>query len=118
MLENYDNTWREAVGEKSSTYFNVSPGTYVYRVRAYNSEGVKAEKAITIRIYPPWWQTWWFSNIRNHFTGHEFLSADPMVVTSQIPAATGTYRKRKTISRVRNAGSAITNEPSFYFQFA
>ena len=60
MLENYDNTWREAVGEKSSTYFNVSPGTYVYRVRAYNSEGVKAEKAITIRIYPPWWQTWWF----------------------------------------------------------
>ena len=60
MLENYDDTWREAVGEKSSTYINVSPGTYVYRVRAYNNEGVKAEKAITIRIYPPWWETWWF----------------------------------------------------------
>jgi ligand-binding sensor domain-containing protein len=60
LLENYDNTWREAVGEKNSAYFNVPPGTYVYRVRAYNSEGVKAEKAITIRIYPPWWQTWWF----------------------------------------------------------
>lgn len=59
LLENYDNTWREAVGEKSSTYINVSPGAYVYRVRARNSEGVKAEKAITIRIYPPWWQTWW-----------------------------------------------------------
>ena len=60
MLENYDNTWREAINEKSSMYFNVSPGTYVYRVRAYNSEGVKAEKAITIRIYPPWWLTLWF----------------------------------------------------------
>ena len=60
MLENYDNTWREAVNEKSSTYINVSPGTYVYRVKAYNREGVKAEKAITIRIYPPWWLTWWF----------------------------------------------------------
>jgi hypothetical protein len=60
LLENYDNTWRKAVNEKSSTYFNVPPGTYVYRVKAYNSEGVKAEKAITIRIYPPWWQTWWF----------------------------------------------------------
>jgi streptogramin lyase len=60
ILENYDNTWREAGGEKSSIYFNVPPGTYVYRVRAYNSEGVKAEKTITIRIYPPWWQTWWF----------------------------------------------------------
>ena len=60
ILENYDNTWREAGNEKSSTYFNVPPGTYVYRVRAYNSEGVKTEKAITIRIHPPWWLTWWF----------------------------------------------------------
>jgi len=59
-LETYDNAWRKAVSEKSSTYFNVPPGTYVYRVRAYNSEGVKTEKAITIRIYPPWWLTWWF----------------------------------------------------------
>ena len=59
MLENYDNTWREAVGEKSSYYFNVSPGKYVYRVKAFNSDGTKAEKAITIHINPPWWQTWW-----------------------------------------------------------
>jgi hypothetical protein len=34
-------------------------------------------------------------NIRNHFTGHNFLPVDPMVVTSQIPAATGTHKKRK-----------------------
>lgn len=60
MLENYDNTWRKAVNEKSSTYFNVPPGTYVYRVKAYNNEGVKAEEAITIRIYPAWWNTWLF----------------------------------------------------------
>ena len=59
MLENYDNTWREAKGEKSSYYFNVSPGKYVYRVKAFNSDGTKAEKAITILINPPWWQTWW-----------------------------------------------------------
>jgi len=60
MLENYENIWREAVNEKSSTYINVSPGAYVYRVRAYNSEGVKTEKAITIRIHPPLWLTLWF----------------------------------------------------------
>jgi signal transduction histidine kinase len=59
MLENYDNTWREAIGEKKSYYFNVSPGTYVYRVKAYTSDGTKAEKAVTIRINPPWWETWW-----------------------------------------------------------
>ena len=60
MLEGYDNVWRKAVGEKSSTYFHVPPGNYVYRVRAYNSEGVGAEKKIAIRIYPPWWRAWWF----------------------------------------------------------
>ncbi len=59
MLENYDNTWREAEGEKSSYYFNLPPGKYVYRVKAFNSDGTKAEKAITIRINPPWWETWW-----------------------------------------------------------
>ena len=60
MLESYDNTWREAAGEKSSNYFLVPPGKYVFRIKAYNSDGVKAEKTITIRIYPAWWNTWLF----------------------------------------------------------
>ena len=60
MLENYDDTWREAIGEKSSYYFNVPPGKYIYRVKAYNSDGTKAEKAITIHINLPWWETWLF----------------------------------------------------------
>jgi signal transduction histidine kinase/ligand-binding sensor domain-containing protein len=59
MLEGYDNVWREAIGEKRSYYFNVPPGDYVYRVKAYNIDGVKGEKAIDIRIDPPWWRTWW-----------------------------------------------------------
>ena len=59
MLENYDNVWREVKGEKSSSYFNLSQGDYVYRIKAFNSDGTKAEKAITIHINPPWWQTWW-----------------------------------------------------------
>jgi ligand-binding sensor domain-containing protein len=60
MLESYDNTWREVAGEKSSNYFLVPPGKYVFRIKAYNSDGVKAEKTITIRIYPAWWNTWLF----------------------------------------------------------
>jgi sensor histidine kinase YesM/ligand-binding sensor domain-containing protein len=60
MLENYDNTWREAKAEKSSYYLNVTPGNYVYRIKVFNSDGTKGEKVITIRIYPPWWNTWLF----------------------------------------------------------
>jgi signal transduction histidine kinase len=59
MLEGYDNIWREAKSEKSSYYFNLSRGKYIYRVIAFNSDGTKAEKIIIIRINPPWWETWW-----------------------------------------------------------
>ena len=59
VFENYDNVWREITGEKSSYYFNVGPGKYIYKIRAYNVDGTKAEKIINIHIYPPWWKTWW-----------------------------------------------------------
>ena len=59
MLENYDNIWREAKGEKSAYYFNVPPGKYIFRVKAFNTDGTKAEKTISIHIHPPWWKTWW-----------------------------------------------------------
>jgi signal transduction histidine kinase/ligand-binding sensor domain-containing protein len=67
MLENYDNTWREVVGEKRSNYFNLSAGKYVYRVKAFNSDGTKAEKAISFQINPPWWETWWFRTLAGIF---------------------------------------------------
>jgi ligand-binding sensor domain-containing protein len=59
-LENYDDTWRETGAEKSAHYFYINPGAYVFRVRAINSDGIVGEKAITIRINPPWWRTWLF----------------------------------------------------------
>ncbi|HMG88844.1 MAG TPA: two-component regulator propeller domain-containing protein, partial [Chryseolinea sp.] len=59
MLEGYDDVWREAVGEKTSRYFSVPVGTYVFRIKILNSDMLKAEKAITIQINPPWWNTSW-----------------------------------------------------------
>jgi signal transduction histidine kinase/ligand-binding sensor domain-containing protein len=61
MLEGYDREWQEVTEkkEKSSYYYNLPRGRYVYRVKAFNRDGTKAEKVITIRINPPWWETWW-----------------------------------------------------------
>jgi signal transduction histidine kinase len=61
MLEGYDRDWQEVTEKKenSSYYFNLPQGRYVYRLKAFNRDGTKAEKAITIRINPPWWETWW-----------------------------------------------------------
>ncbi|WP_336517137.1 two-component regulator propeller domain-containing protein [Pollutibacter soli] len=59
MLENHDNIWREVRNEKASDYFNLSPGKYMYRIKAFDFTGSKGEKQIIILIHPPWWKTWW-----------------------------------------------------------
>jgi len=59
MLQNYDNAWRKAGDEKTAYYFNLPPGTYVFKVKAYTAAGITAEKDIAVIITPPWWHTWW-----------------------------------------------------------
>ncbi len=63
MLENHDNVWREIRGEKNSDYFNLQPGSFVYRIKAFTSTGLAAEKRVIIIIHPPWWKTWWAFSI-------------------------------------------------------
>jgi signal transduction histidine kinase/ligand-binding sensor domain-containing protein len=60
MLENYDNTWHDIGSEHSASFFNIPPGTYVFKVKAVSADGGSAEKSIRIIISPPWWETWWF----------------------------------------------------------
>jgi len=69
MLEGYDRDWREVKGknDRSSYFFSLPVGSYVYRVKAFNRDGIKAEKVITIRINPPWWETWWFRTLTGIF---------------------------------------------------
>ena len=59
MLENYDADWRQAESIPTASYYKVPPGRYRFRVKAASSEGVWVEKALSILIHPPWWQTWW-----------------------------------------------------------
>jgi signal transduction histidine kinase/ligand-binding sensor domain-containing protein len=58
-LEGYDSVWHETGAEKSAYYYNVSPGKYTFRVKAFNSDGIMFEKMMAIQIHPPWWKTWW-----------------------------------------------------------
>ncbi|RDV13556.1 hypothetical protein DXT99_18630 [Pontibacter diazotrophicus] len=58
-LENYDHDWRSSKTERVASYYNVPPGKYRFRVRASNSDDVWAEKAIAVRVKPPFWNTWW-----------------------------------------------------------
>ncbi len=60
-LDGYDKNWISTGTERTAVYTNLSPGTYTFRVKAANPDGVWSTEnpSLIIVINPPWWQTWW-----------------------------------------------------------
>ncbi len=57
-----NNDWIE-LGNKNTIHFlKLQPGNYQLMVRMSTQDGLRQEQeaAISIRIMPPWYQTWWF----------------------------------------------------------
>jgi signal transduction histidine kinase/ligand-binding sensor domain-containing protein/DNA-binding response OmpR family regulator len=56
-LEGTDSEWNYAGNNKSVTYVNLSPGRYIFRVKASNNDGLWNDvgTAIEIEILPPFW---------------------------------------------------------------
>jgi signal transduction histidine kinase/ligand-binding sensor domain-containing protein/DNA-binding response OmpR family regulator len=61
FMEGFDNHWIHSGTRRFVTYTNLDPGTYLFRVKGSNSDGIwnMQETTLIIRITPPWWQTWW-----------------------------------------------------------
>jgi signal transduction histidine kinase/ligand-binding sensor domain-containing protein len=62
-LEGWDKAWTDAgARERSATYTDLSPGTYVFRVQGSNGDQVWNEQGATVRIVidPHVWETLWF----------------------------------------------------------
>ncbi len=57
MLEDFDKKWNYTTGEGKAVYTNLSPGTYTFRVKAANNDGVWSdqEAELLITITPPFW---------------------------------------------------------------
>ena len=60
-LEGVDNDWVYSGSRHYTSYTNIGPGTYIFKVKATNSDGIWNEEGVsfTIIIQPPWWKTWW-----------------------------------------------------------
>jgi ligand-binding sensor domain-containing protein/signal transduction histidine kinase len=60
-LEGVDKDWIYSGSRRYAAYTNIDPGTYTFRVKGTNNDGVWNEKGtfISITINPPWWRTWW-----------------------------------------------------------
>ncbi len=61
VLEGFDSTWTSPGPSRRATYTNLDPGSYVFRVKAANSDGVWNEEgiAVSVNVLPAPWQTLW-----------------------------------------------------------
>lgn len=61
LMEGFDRGWRDVGASTVATYTNLSPGRYMFRVRAFSRDGVMSarEAAIRVRVLPPWWLSLW-----------------------------------------------------------
>ena len=62
QMVGFDPDWIESGTQFTRSYTNLAPGTYTFRVRASNNDGVWNETgtAVQLIITPPVWQTLWF----------------------------------------------------------
>jgi hypothetical protein len=88
-LEGFDDQWREIGNQRSATFTNLDAGTYVFRVKASNNDGLWNETgtSLTIHILPPWWETIWFR---------------ASVFLLVVGAAVGFYKIRVSTIKARN----------------
>ena len=58
-MEGFDNNWRPITTNRSTTYTNLNPGEYTFKVKASNDVGVWNDVPATmdIVIIPPWYET-------------------------------------------------------------
>ena len=60
-LEGFDRDWVDSGGGRQATYTNLDAGTYVFRVKGSNNDGVWNEEGTQVKLVvsPPIWATWW-----------------------------------------------------------
>jgi len=60
MLEGFDRDWIQCGHRRYASYTNLDGGTYTFRVKGTNSDGVWNEKgaSLVITVDPPPWKTW------------------------------------------------------------
>jgi signal transduction histidine kinase/ligand-binding sensor domain-containing protein/DNA-binding response OmpR family regulator len=57
-LENFDKSWIRATGRNEVSYTIQKPGTYTFRIKGEDSNGIAAkEKTIEILVKPPFWRS-------------------------------------------------------------
>ena len=60
ILEGYDKDWSPVTNKTSAGFGNIYEGTYTFKLKACNPDGVWSKPITYIfKVLPPWWRTWW-----------------------------------------------------------
>ena len=61
MLEGFDSDWNYVGNQNSATYTNLPAGTYIFRVKATNNDGIWSDNEASLKIVvkPPFWWSWY-----------------------------------------------------------
>jgi PAS domain S-box-containing protein len=88
-MDGLEKDWNYVGRRRFVSYTNLPPGTYTFRVKASNNDGVWNEQgiALNIRIVPPLWRTRWFQGL--------------LLLTALLGTA-GAYRARTAAIRRRS----------------
>ena len=64
-LENFDQEWREVGRDRTATFTNLSPGDYIFKVKAKEIDDQWNDNftSIKITVLKPFWMTWWAISI-------------------------------------------------------
>ncbi len=60
-LEGFDRDWNYVGNQNRATYTNIPSGSYTFRVKATNNDGIWSDKeaALHLVIHPPFWWSWY-----------------------------------------------------------
>lgn len=64
-MDGFDKDWNYSNTKREITYTNLDPGTYTFRVKASNNDGIWNEtgRSLKLTVTPPWWETLWFKTL-------------------------------------------------------
>lgn len=60
-MDGVDDNWHSVGNRREAYYSNLYPGSYVFRVKSSNNDGLwnPEETILAITVLPPWYKTWW-----------------------------------------------------------
>jgi class 3 adenylate cyclase len=64
ILEGYNKEWSPVTEKTSATFGNIYDGTYTFKLKACNPDGIWSNPiTYTFKVLPPWYRTWWMYSI-------------------------------------------------------